>query len=349
MAKANKQLDHFDALLADALAAKASDVLLVAGHAPQARINGEFKPLGKRLLAATDTEAYARALFDEKSLNQEVPSHGFSITTRQTGDIAYARVAVSRSCGAFSLNARLHGHHAIPTVKECGLPEVAMRLLEQPNGLIFVTGPQGSGKTTTLYSLVDWINHNRNVHLCTVEKPRHYGLRPAKAIVQQREVGVDVDNYAAGIAAAMNQDLDVLMPGDIEDFETLGATLHAAETGHLVLTQLHGNSVADALERLIEAAGETSAGLVRRQLAESLRGVIFQRLLRGAGGKGRVAIYEVMIPDDDWRIRMKNGEAATNLRGGADSWRMIDDLARLEKAKAVEPSEAKRLRAELGE
>ncbi|MCC6574658.1 MAG: Flp pilus assembly complex ATPase component TadA [Planctomycetes bacterium] len=349
MAKATKQLDTFDALLADAVAAKATDLLLVAGHPPQARIDGEFKRQGKRVLAATDTEAFARALFDDKCLKEEVPAYGFSITTRQAGSEGYARVAVSRAAGAFSLNARLHGHAPIPSVKECRLPAAAISLLEQPNGLVVVAGPQGSGKTTTLYSLVDWINQNRAVHICTVEKPRHYGLRPAKAIIQQREVGVDVNSYPAGIAAAMNQDLDVLMPGEIEDFETLGATLYAAETGHLVLTQLHGNSVGDALERLVEAAGETSAGTVRRQLAEALRGVVFQRLLRSVSGKGRVAVYEVMIPDDDWRTRVRNGETLSTLRGGSGSLLMREHLQELMHEKAVLPEDAKRLAADLGD
>ncbi|MCA8913716.1 MAG: Flp pilus assembly complex ATPase component TadA, partial [Planctomycetes bacterium] len=208
--------------------------------------------------------------------------------------------------------------------------------------IVLVGGPHGSGKTTTLYSMADWINENRPVHLCTIEKPRHYVFQKRQAIVQQREVGLDGPSAAALVEVSMQQDPDVLMVGDIEDFETLAGVLHAAETGHLVLVQVHAKDAVDAVQRIVEAAPESMHAQIRRQLSECLRGITIQRLVKCADGRTRKAVYEVM------------NESARKLATGATPdagfylARAADQVKALEEAGKVAKEEADRMRREFG-
>jgi len=282
----------WDGWLKKCVELRASDLHLVAGYKPMARVNGELQALDDMVLERSQTRWVVICLFDNGA-DYNLQGQGYLHQTRTLEGGKIAEITAASAGGSKSLAVRFHGG-AIPSIEEANLPASVTTLLKASNGLVLVAGPHGSGKTTSLYSMLNWINQNRNVHICTVEKPRHYLLQPAKALVQQREVGLDGMSAAGLIAAAMRQDLDVLMVGEIEDFDTLAGCIEAAETGHLVFVQVHAKDAREAVNRVIEAAPESMHGSIRRRLAECLRGVSVQRLAPRADGKGRIAIYEML-------------------------------------------------------
>jgi len=186
----------------------------------------------------------------------------------------------------------------IPTFEELKLPEVLRSLADEPRGLILVTGPTGSGKSTTLAAMVDYINTHKACHILTVEDPVEYVYKQKKALIHQRDVGTDVDSFAGALRSAMREDPDVILVGEMRDFETISAAITAAETGHLVLSTLHTTGAAMTIDRIIDVFPPHSQQQIRTQLASVLKGVVTQTLLPKAMGKGRVAAFEIMLGTD---------------------------------------------------
>lgn len=252
------------------------------------------------------------------------------------------RSTLAKSAGYYSICIRLTAERISINLEVIAAPQVLADLLVAPNGLIVVSGPHGSGKTSTLLAMVEWINENRAVQICTVEDPLTCELEPKKALVQQREVGIDVPDVPAGIASALDQDVDVLMVAGRNTPESLSAALHAAEAGQLVLLQVHANTAEEALERIVEGSPET---LVRRILSQTLRGVICQRLLPRAP-RGRVASYQVLLPDDGLRAAIAKGESLARF-GAPGSFSMGEGIADLEAAGTISAETAAAARAEV--
>ena len=183
----------------------------------------------------------------------------------------------------------------IPTIEELGLPTTVKKLAEMPRGLVLVTGPTGCGKSTTLASMLEHINHTQNRHILTIEDPIEYIYKHDKAMVHQREVGKDVDKFATALRSALREDPDVIMVGEMRDFETISAAITAAETGHLVLATLHTTGAAQTVERIIDGCPIDVKNQIRLQLANVLNGVITQQLIKRADGEGRIAATEILL------------------------------------------------------
>lgn len=183
----------------------------------------------------------------------------------------------------------------IPTIEELGLPLTIQKLAEMPRGLVLVTGPTGCGKSTTLASMLEHINHTQNRHILTIEDPIEYIYKHDKAMIHQREVGKDVAEFATALRSALREDPDVIMVGEMRDFETISAAITAAETGHLVLATLHTTSAAQTIERIIDGCPIDAQNQIRLQLANVLIGVITQQLIKRTDKEGRIAATEVLL------------------------------------------------------
>lgn len=186
----------------------------------------------------------------------------------------------------------------VPTLESLDLPEVIRSLAEQPRGLVLVTGPTGSGKSTTLAAMIDYINRNRAEHILTIEDPIEFVYTPDKSTIHQREIGRDVDSFAGALRSALREDPDVILVGEMRDFETISAAITAAETGHLVMSTLHTTGAADTVNRIIDVFPPHSQNQIRTQLASVLRGVVTQNLVPLANGEGRIAATEIMVGTD---------------------------------------------------
>lgn len=334
----------FASLVQSAYAAGASDLHLVPGETPRLRLEGRLVAAEATPFSASELEAIARAHFGEARLARQAREGSVQRPCRFEGGIQ-ARATLSTTRGDFSLTLRFQRGPKAFTLDLVRAPEVVREWLGASHGLIVVAGPHGSGKTTTLYAMAEHLNEERELHLCTVEDPLSYELRSKRALVQQREVGVDVPSVAAGIAAALGQDLDALVVAALPDLEALSAVLHAAETGHLVLVQVHANSAEEALERMVEATPDSMHAMVRRSLSEALVGVVAQRLVPKTSG-GRVAVYETLVPGEGLRGALLGG-ASRSLPRGPGSSSFGEDLERLVSAGTISAETAAETRARL--
>jgi twitching motility protein PilT len=272
----------------------ASDLHLTVGERPKLRIDGDLvqsqypKPLKPK-----DTLGLAYSILTENQKKRfEVEdeldfSFGVQNLSRFRGN-----VYKQRGCVAMAIRQIPYEIHSI---EKLGLPNILNRLAERPRGLVLVTGPTGSGKSTTLAAMVDKINKERKGHIITVEDPIEFIHRHQLCVVNQREVGADTKSFTAALKYALRQDPDVILIGEMRDLETIGAALTIAETGHLVLATLHTNSAAESVNRIIDAFPSHQQAQVRAQLAFVLEGVVTQTLLPKSRGKGRVVAAEVMI------------------------------------------------------
>ncbi|MEG0792975.1 MAG: PilT/PilU family type 4a pilus ATPase, partial [Lachnospiraceae bacterium] len=215
----------------------------------------------------------------------------------QTTDGNRQRVNVFRQQSELAATIRLL-NNTIPTLEELKLPKVLVQMADQPRGLILVTGPTGSGKSTTLAAMIDYINSSRSEHIITIEDPIEYAYDRKKSIIHQREVGRDVSSFAAALRSALREDPDVILVGEMRDYETISAALTAAETGHLVMSTLHTTGAAQTIDRIIDACPPSSQNQIRTQLAGVLRGIVTQCLLPLAGEAGRCAATEVLVGTD---------------------------------------------------
>ncbi len=302
-----KLTTRLEELIREAVARDASDLFLIPGEPPAMRLRGLIERTDADALAAEDVREMASAAVGEANLKRVGPELG--TYKRWFGVAAECNVGicVARSHGDYTMTLRIMPT-LIFTVEDMRFPEAMVKAALSPNGLVIVAGRVGSGKTTGLIGLVDHINATVDgCHICTVEGPSHMAIPAKKALVQQREVGVDAPSTLAGIEAAASQDLDVLMIGEIATVEELQAAITMAETGHLVLTQVHADSPEAAIQRMIDVFPEDIRAVSRKALAHVLRGVSAQRLMPTADGKTRVAAYGVLIPDDEMREAIAEG------------------------------------------
>lgn len=207
------------------------------------------------------------------------------------------RVNAYHQRGSHAACLRIMGS-SVPTLESLRLPPVISDLADKPRGLVLVTGPTGSGKSTTLAAMIDYINRHRAEHILTIEDPIEYMYTPGLSTIHQREVGRDVESFSAALRSALREDPDVILVGEMRDFETISAAITAAETGHLVFSTLHTTSAADTVDRIIDVFPPHSQNQIRTQLASVLQGVVTQNLVKRADGNGRVAATEILIGTD---------------------------------------------------
>jgi twitching motility protein PilT len=285
---------HLDDLLATAVQYGASDLHLKVGSYPMMRINGALAVCSEeKRLDKEDTEAMADTLF--------TPEQREKFLRAQEVDLAYSVPGLGRfRCNVFQQRGTVGlVLRVIPTriknIDELGLPPVLKKIAQEERGLVLVTGTTGSGKSTTLAAMIDYINATRNCHIMTVEDPIEYLHRDHHSIVNQREVNVDTSSFSFALRSALRQDPDVILVGEMRDFETVETALLAAETGHLVFSTLHTLDATETVNRIIAVFPPHQQRQVRIQLSSVLRAAISQRLLPRADGLGRVPAVEVMI------------------------------------------------------
>jgi twitching motility protein PilT len=286
---------------------EASDLHLTAGSEPVVRVRGRLERLEgtEKLTPEVVRDLVYRILSTEQ---QKI------LETRRSVDLSYSLPTVARfRVNVFFQRATLGAaFRLIPTqiksLDELGLPSHLGALAEQPRGLVLVTGPTGSGKSTTLATMIDQINRTRHEHILTIEDPIEFLHWHRSCIVNQREVGPDTPSFADALRAALRQDPDVVLVGEMRDLETISTALTAAETGHLVFATLHTQSAPQTIDRIIDVFPAEQQDQVRMQLAGTLQGIVTQTLVPTADGRGRIAALEILLPDDAVRNLIRQGK-----------------------------------------
>lgn len=295
-----------EALLQATVDEGSSDLHVRVGVPPMLRIHGALTPLDIPPLTAEDTERLSLSITPEDKLH-EIEKEGGADFALPFHNLARFRVSVFKERGRYGIVMR-----QIPaklfTLQEIGLPEEVKELLFKPRGLILVTGPTGSGKSTTLASMLDVINRERSVHIITVEDPIEYYHEHKASVVTQREIGADVPSFAEAIRRALRQDPDVILVGEMRDLETMQAAITAAETGHLVFATLHTTGAAATVDRIVDAFPTDQQEQVRTQLSVGLVAVISQLLLPRIDKPGRVAAFEIMISTPSVRSHIRDNK-----------------------------------------
>jgi twitching motility protein PilT len=279
-------------LLELAVESQASDIHLEVGQTPVLRVQGEMTPVEGPKLTPADTEALVMAVTPETHLAKIKTTGGADFAFELNGKARF-RVSVLRARGHYGMVLRQIPNDIL-SLEQIGYPERIKELLTRPRGLVLVTGPTGCGKSTTLAAMLDWINQHEKGHIITIEDPIEYYHPHKECVVTQREVGVDVSTFAEAVRAALRQDPDVILVGEMRDLETIEAAISAAETGHLVFATLHTTGAARTVDRIVDAFPAESKDQIRTQLASTIVGVISQVLCPQIGG-GRIAAYEIMI------------------------------------------------------
>jgi twitching motility protein PilT len=282
------------ALLEEMIQKEASDLHITTGERPKLRVDGDIVDSSvTEVLTPKDTLHLAYSVLTENQKKRfetedELDfSFGIQNLARFRGNVFKQRGCVSMAIRMIPFNVR--------TFQELGLPPIIAKLAERPRGLILVTGPTGSGKSTTLAAVIDKINKDRKGHIITVEDPIEFIHRHQSCIVNQREIGTDTKSFANALKYALREDPDVILVGEMRDLETIAAALTIAETGHLALATLHTNSAAESINRIIDVFPSNQQSQVRAQLAFVLEGVVTQNLLPKARGRGRVMACEIMV------------------------------------------------------
>ena len=296
-----------DDLLARTVEGLASDLHVVPGAPPSIRVNGELQWLeGAEQLRADDTRTLLyRILSTEQQKQLEVKrqldfSYGVPGLGRFRVNVHFQRDSVA---AAFR-----HVPEELRTLEELSMPASLRELAMKPRGLVLVTGPTGSGKSTTLAAMLDEVNRAKSHHILTVEDPIEFVHRHRRCVVTQREIGSDASSFAEALRAALRQDPDVILLGEMRDLETISTALTAAETGHLVLATLHTQSAPSTIDRVIDVFPPAQQEQVRMQLANTLQGIVTQTLLPTADREGRVACLEILLPDDAVRNLIRQGK-----------------------------------------
>jgi twitching motility protein PilT len=271
----------------------ASDIHLTVNRSPVLRIDGGLRSLDTKVLEPEDTEALVRSITPDKN-QQELQEEGGTDFGFAFGDKCRFRVSVFRQKGSVAMVLRLIPSKML-TFDELGLPKICQALCRRPRGLFLVTGPTGSGKTTTLATMIDYINESFDRHIVTVEEPIEYYHKHKRAIINQRSVGVDVPSFAEALRRVLRMDPDVILVGELRDLETIEAAVRAAETGHLVFSTVHTTSAAGTITRLIDVFPVSQQEQIRIQLSSNLIAVLSQALCPRATGHGRIAAYEFMV------------------------------------------------------
>jgi twitching motility protein PilT len=301
----------------------ASDLHLAVGIPPILRVHGRLHPLDSEALTPEDTERLMRSITSEdhqlKVREQGSSDFGFGF-----GEAARFRVSVFRQKGHYGIVLR-QIPSGLLTLEDIGLPHQVKELLYKPRGLILVTGPTGSGKTTTLASMINVINTDRDCHVITIEDPVEYYHGHKKSIITQRELGVDTPSFAYALRGALRQDPDVILVGEMRDLETMEAAITAAETGHLVFATLHTTGAARTVDRIIDAFPTNQQEQIRTQLSSNLVAVISQLLLVRQDKPGRCAAFEIMITTPSIRSLIRDNKTfriTSDIQTGA-RWGMM--------------------------
>jgi twitching motility protein PilT len=304
--EASKNFDFADVLTRMA-EERASDVHLSPGFAPAIRIRGRIVPLeeyGKLSPQQTRDTVYSMLNDDQRK----------RFESNKQLDLAYAVPGVSRfrvNCffqrGSISAAFRRIPHE-IPQIAELGLPQILEEFTRKPRGFVLVTGPTGSGKSTSLAAMIDIINREREEHILTIEDPIEFLHSHKQCLVNQREIGADADDFSLALKSALREDPDVILVGEMRDLETMSTALTAAETGHLVFATLHTQSTAQTVDRIIDVFPSAQQKQVRMQLSIALQGIVTQQLLPTSDGTGRVVATEVLVPTPAVRNLIREGK-----------------------------------------
>jgi len=314
-------------LLMKAVNMKASDLHITVGVPSTVRVHGKLLFMDDNKLVPADTLKIVRELTTENQWDK--------LNKKGELDFSYAlpglhrfRVNVYRQRNTYSAALRLVNSE-IPSFEDLGLPPIIKELTQKNSGLVLVTGPTGSGKSTTLASMINVINETRDMHIITLEDPIEYLFKHNKSIIDQREIGSDSLNFSNALRASLRQDPDVILVGEMRDFETISIALTAAETGHLVFSTLHTIGAAKTIDRIIDVFPPNQQQQIRVQLAMTLQGVISQQLLTNVDKSGRVAAVEIMLVNPairniirEGKVHQINNVIQTNAKSGM---RMMDD------------------------
>lgn len=293
-------------ILSKAKEAGASDVHITVGIPPKMRVNGKLITMDGVKLLPSDTMEIAIHVMNEKQKMHFEEFGEVDMSFAIPGEGRY-RVNIYKQRGSIAMAFRLVGTN-IPIPQELGVPQSVIDLYQKKRGLVLVTGPTGSGKSTTLASLIDTINNNREAHVITLEDPIEYLHQHKSSIVNQREIGLDSTNYAHALRAALREDPDVIFVGEMRDFETISTAITAAETGHLVFSTLHTIGAASTVDRVIDVFPPHQQQQIRVQLANVLEAVISQQLIPTIDGRGRVAAFEVLHNNPAVRNLIREGK-----------------------------------------
>ena len=306
MPGSSRRIVDIEPWLEEVWAARGTDLLLTASAPPLIRVDGEIRPVeGAEPLTPSSVEGLVHTILGEDLVPRFVAEHEV--------DFAFSWKEQARlRCNAFhqreaaALAMRIIPYE-IPEFDSLGIPPVVEQLVNMPMGLVIVTGPTGSGKSTTLAAMIDYINRHRRCHVITIEDPIEYVHGNHRSVVNQREVGTDTESFHKALRSVLREDPDVLLVGEMRDLESIGAAITFAETGHLVFATLHTNDSAQALDRIVDVFPSDRREQIEVQLASTLEGVVYQRLLPRIGG-GMIAAYEVLMANHAVRNLVREGK-----------------------------------------
>jgi twitching motility protein PilT len=284
---------NMDRLLQACVTQGASDIHISVGRPPVLRIDGHLRSLETKVLEPDDSASLMKSITPDRC-QQELQEEGGTDFGFAFGEAARFRVSVFKQKGCISMVLRQIPYKML-SFEEIGLPKICAALCRRPRGLFLVTGPTGSGKTTTLATMINYINENFDRHIVTVEDPIEYYHSHKKSILNQREVGVDVPSFAEALRRVLRMDPDVILVGELRDLETISNAIRAAETGHLVFSTVHTTSAAGTVNRIIDVFPVEQQEQIRTQLSGNLIAVLSQELCPLATGRGRCAAYEFMV------------------------------------------------------
>jgi twitching motility protein PilT len=344
METAKSALDVMDKLFEIAVDKGASDIHLVVGKPPLLRLDGDMVPVeGAKVLTAEAVEDLSFSLLTSAEKEKFLREMELDVAHQIRSGKRF-RVNLHRERTNVALAARTIPSE-IPTMDELELPEIVRKMTEYPHGLVLITGPTGSGKSTTLASMIGKIDDNDPVNIITLEDPIEFVFPHKKAVVRQRQLGQDFLTFAEGLKHILRQDPDVVMVGEMRDMDTIATTLTIAETGHLAFATLHTYSAAQTIDRIIDAFPPSQQGQVRSQLALTLRGIVSQQLLPKKGG-GRIAAREILVNTSavanlirENKIPQIRNVIQTSSADGMCT--LAQDLSRLIKEGKVDRAEAK--------
>lgn len=302
-----EKMATIEEMLTIAKEAGASDVHITVGIPPKMRVNGKLITMDFPRLLPSDTVQLALEIMNEQQREQfeERGEHDMSFSIPNLGRY---RVNAYKQRGSVAIALRLVGTQ-VPSPESLGVPSSVVDLYQRKRGLVLVTGPTGSGKSTTLAAIIDKVNNNRECHVITLEDPIEYLHQHKMSMVNQREIGLDSQSYANALRAALREDPDVILVGEMRDFETISVAITAAETGHLVLSTLHTIGAASTVDRVIDVFPPHQQQQIRVQLANVLEAVISQQLIPRTDGKGRVAAFEVLHANHAVRNLIREGKS----------------------------------------
>jgi twitching motility protein PilT len=313
-------IEQMNQILEMGLKGGASDIHFKAGGPPALRLNGVLTHLQMDVLRPIDTRQVCLNLLGANPMREKIDVLQEYDTSYSLGGIGRFRVNMYRQRGTLAAILRIIPRD-VPNVDQLGLPRQVLTLANEERGLVLVTGASGAGKSTTLAALIHHINHTRNAHIVTIEDPIEYLHRNAQSSISQREIGVDTANYHVSLRAALRQDPDVILVGEIRDGEAIDIALKASETGHVVFSTIHTTDAAKTIGRLIALFPANEASTARLRIAENLAGTISQRLLPRADSRGRVVAVELMIVTKTVQELIKDPERTNQIKDAIERGR----------------------------